>query len=127
MRLIRNRRARIWVEGDSLRVTLPCEGIEEIREWVRKLEARGDECTADLENVGLEELLEKLSKSGFRAVVGVSSIDVRKSTGLLVCPVCLSAEVKRVDLVGLMPPIYVCEKCGYRGSLLLEVERTPAE
>ncbi|MBS7652673.1 MAG: hypothetical protein QXD04_00145 [Candidatus Bathyarchaeia archaeon] len=36
------------------------------------------------------------------------------------CPVCGSPRIKQA-LLGIIPPIYVCESCGYRGSLALEV------
>ncbi|MEM0087355.1 MAG: hypothetical protein QXT33_04945 [Thermofilum sp.] len=122
MPLFRKRRARILIQNDGLRAVVPCDSVDAIREWVRELEAQGEECRVSLKNVDLEELLEKLHELGLQAVLEAVGLEVRGSSGVLVCPVCLSASVRRVDVVGLMPPVYVCEKCGYKGSLLLEVE-----
>ncbi|MEZ0346019.1 MAG: hypothetical protein ABWK01_05680 [Infirmifilum sp.] len=40
----------------------------------------------------------------------------------LICPVCGSIRIMRVGVIGLTPTLYVCENCGYRGALVLEVE-----
>ncbi|MBS7638035.1 hypothetical protein KEJ49_04000 [Candidatus Bathyarchaeota archaeon] len=36
------------------------------------------------------------------------------------CPVCGSPRIKQAFL-GITPPTYVCESCGYMGSLTLEI------
>ena len=45
-----------------------------------------------------------------------------KGSTAYVCPVCGSRRIKNIGIIGLTPIIYVCENCGYRGSLILEVE-----
>jgi hypothetical protein len=42
------------------------------------------------------------------------------------CPICGSPRIKQA-LIGIIPPIYVCDSCGYRGSLALEVQEEEGE
>jgi len=41
-----------------------------------------------------------------------------------VCPICLSPKIRRSSSFDgwLLPEVYVCEKCGYRGPVYMEVE-----
>jgi len=41
-----------------------------------------------------------------------------------VCPVCLSPRIRRSSSFDgwLIPVTYVCEECGYRGPVYLEIE-----
>lgn len=44
---------------------------------------------------------------------------------IVVCPVCRSSKIRlssRFD-VWLMPAQYVCETCGYKGPLVMEIEK----
>jgi predicted RNA-binding Zn-ribbon protein involved in translation (DUF1610 family) len=38
------------------------------------------------------------------------------------CPKCHSPKIKLKESYGILPQIYHCEKCGYEGSLVLELE-----
>jgi len=38
------------------------------------------------------------------------------------CPRCGSADLKRVANFGILPPKWRCEKCGYEGIIVLELE-----
>ena len=52
---------------------------------------------------------------------GPSSPDVIK-----ICPVCLGKSLRiqpNPFLAFLSPSIYVCRKCGYKGSIIAEIER----
>lgn len=44
-----------------------------------------------------------------------------KNKNIIVCPNCLNPYLKIVGLPGVTPPYYVCEKCGYRGYVVLEI------
>jgi len=45
------------------------------------------------------------------------------------CPVCGSVNVRFVGSLSgwLLPAMYVCEQCGYSGSLVLELEEASEE
>jgi predicted RNA-binding Zn-ribbon protein involved in translation (DUF1610 family) len=38
------------------------------------------------------------------------------------CPSCRSPKLKRLQNYGILPSVYHCEKCGYQGTLVLEIE-----
>ena len=39
------------------------------------------------------------------------------------CPNCYSAKIKQNESYGILPRLYYCEKCGYEGPLILELEK----
>ena len=41
-----------------------------------------------------------------------------------VCPVCLSPKIRRSSSFDgwLLPEVYICESCGYRGPVYIEIE-----
>lgn len=47
-----------------------------------------------------------------------------KSRRIQICPVCGSVKVRLLTpaTIGFAPPVYLCESCGYRGTLLAEVD-----
>jgi len=38
------------------------------------------------------------------------------------CPRCKSSKIKRLQNYGILPTEYHCEKCGYQGTLVIEIE-----
>ncbi|MFC1802631.1 hypothetical protein ACFL0D_01565 [Thermoproteota archaeon] len=38
------------------------------------------------------------------------------------CPNCQSPQIKLKESYGILPQSYHCEKCGYEGSIVLELE-----
>jgi predicted RNA-binding Zn-ribbon protein involved in translation (DUF1610 family) len=38
------------------------------------------------------------------------------------CPTCYSSKLKQNESYGILPRLYYCEKCGYEGPLVLELE-----
>ncbi len=52
----------------------------------------------------------------------------RKKVRPKVCPRCGSADVSILTLTGYMSqPAYLCNKCGFHGSLFLEVDKEEKE
>ena len=43
------------------------------------------------------------------------------------CPACKSPDLKKTESYGILPQKYVCEKCGYEGNLVLELEEEETE
>mgnify|MGYP000636767681 CR=1 FL=1 len=55
-------------------------------------------------------------------IVLLRCLTVKRSEKVIACPRCLSTDVKKV-ITGVMPVIYICNKCGYRGYLIIELDR----
>ena len=58
----------------------------------------------------------------------IKSLKHRKPAPI-VCPVCGSAKIKlssRFD-AWLMPTVYICLDCGYRGPIVMELEKNKDE
>ncbi|RLI32573.1 hypothetical protein DRO56_03305 [Candidatus Bathyarchaeota archaeon] len=48
--------------------------------------------------------------------------------GLKVCPRCGKSHIRMEKMgLGFLPAIYVCEDCGYRGHLIVEVDEKGSE
>jgi predicted RNA-binding Zn-ribbon protein involved in translation (DUF1610 family) len=43
------------------------------------------------------------------------------------CPVCRSHRIRAISLIGILPTTYVCDDCGYRGVLTLEIDEDADE
>jgi len=43
------------------------------------------------------------------------------------CPNCQSPKIKLKESYGILPQMYHCEKCGYEGPLILELEPEDSE
>lgn len=43
------------------------------------------------------------------------------------CPICKSPRLDRLLIIGILPSIYVCRECGYKGVLTVELEKSPVE
>ena len=43
------------------------------------------------------------------------------------CPSCGSHRMRQLPAMGIMPVTYFCEDCGYRGLLVLELEKEPED
>lgn len=41
------------------------------------------------------------------------------------CPICNSPRLDRLLMTGILPSIYVCRECGYKGVLTVELEKSP--
>ncbi|MGQ9759765.1 MAG: hypothetical protein ACUVQ5_04240 [Candidatus Methanomethylicaceae archaeon] len=52
----------------------------------------------------------------------------RKKVKPKVCPRCGSTDISILTLTGyIAPPAYLCNKCGFHGTLFLEVEKEEGE
>lgn len=63
--------------------------------------------------------------SVFKALREVFGSLKRGKPAIVVCPVCRSSKIRlssRFD-AWLMPAQYVCETCGYKGPLVMEIEQ----
>lgn len=125
MKLFRRHRARLIVRDDGIFTVLPCRDAELLRDFAESIVAQNEWCTIKVTNAEVEELLRKLGEAGYRrkdVVVEVIEFERTKGAVVAVCPECLAPALRRVDLIGLTPPVYVCENCGYVGSLVLELK-----
>ena len=121
MRLFGRRRAKVVIGENYARVVAPCEELKPLKPLAQRFEEGADECVAVFAGVELERLADALARLG-EVGIEAARLEIPGKRGLLVCPVCLSPSLEVVGVVGLAPPLYVCRECGYRGSLVLDLE-----
>jgi len=115
--------------GEVLCVEFDCLA----RRWVEenlnlRVESAGEVCFSSLPYSSKDEAIKFLVANGVpeeRIAVEGSPLAIKAERGreptVKVCPVCGSTRIVEIGVVGLTPPLYVCENCGYRGALVLEV------
>ena len=42
---------------------------------------------------------------------------------VLACPICGHSDIIQIKVGGITPVLYLCKHCGYKGYLVLEVDR----
>ncbi|QOJ79577.1 hypothetical protein IG193_03725 [Infirmifilum lucidum] len=115
--------------ADALCLEFDCSA----RSWVENflgftVEESRDICTSALpfhtKDDAIRYLVEKGVPEERIAVEGAPfklSVERGGRPAIRVCPVCGSVRIVQIGVLGLTPPLYVCENCGYRGALVLEV------
>jgi hypothetical protein len=77
---------------------------------------------------------EELSESGQELVEFLEELEKEKKyLDVQICPECKSPKIKRVDTqtgdmfgnMGLIPPKYECEDCGWNSTLVVKVTNRP--
>ncbi len=103
------------------------------KSWVEnvlglEVEESGGVCVSALPFHTKDDAIRYLVEKGIPeeriAVEGVPlklSVERGERPAIRLCPVCGSARIMQIGVLGLTPPLYICENCGYRGALVLEV------